>query len=205
MILSLPLTRLVPRGGVVYAFPPVAESSPENPPVPVRTFWQRRVRDPIVAQLTQGISPEKIALTVAVGSAFALFPVLGTTTLLCFIVAWAMRLNQPIVQLINQALWPLHFPAIFGCIWVGESIFGAPHVRIGIRYLRKMSEMIWNDPALFFHQFGLTVMYGVVAWAIIAPFYIAAVYHIALPITREVTKLKHKALAEPPADPPPKA
>jgi len=48
-------------------------------------------------------------------------------------------------------------------------------------------------------------MYGVVAWAIIAPFYIAAVYHIALPITREVTKLKHKAQAQPSADTPPKA
>ena len=31
-----------------------------------RTLWQRRVRDPIVAQLTQGITPEKIALTIAV-------------------------------------------------------------------------------------------------------------------------------------------
>ena len=161
------------------------------------------MRDPIVAQLTQGITPEKIALTLAVGSAFALFPVLGTTTLLCFLIAWALRLNQPIVQLINQALWPAHFPAIFGCIWIGEAIFGAPHVHINIRYLRKMSDIVWNDPNLFFRQFGLTVMYAVVAWAIIAPFYIAAVYYIALPITREVTYLKHKAEATPPADAPP--
>ena len=167
-----------------------------------RNFWQRRIRDPIVAQLTQGITPEKIALTVAVGSAFALFPVLGTTTLLCFIVAWALRLNQPIVQLINQALWPAHIPVIFGCIWLGETIFGAPHVRVGIRYLRKMSELVWNDPALFFHQFGLTVMYGIVAWAIIAPFYIATVYFIALPISREVTYLKHKAETTPATRPP---
>ena len=161
------------------------------------------MRDPIVAQLTQGITPEKIALTLAVGSAFALFPVLGTTTLLCFLIAWALRLNQPIVQLINQALWPAHFPAIFGCIWIGEALFGAPHVHIGIRYLRKMSEIAWHDPSLFFHQFGLTVMYAVVAWAIIAPFYIAAVYYITLPITREVTYLKHKAEKLPPADSPP--
>ncbi len=192
-------TRLVPVGGVVYPFPPVSEPSSNPPPVPARNFWQRRVRDPIVAQLTQGITPEKIALTVAVGSAFALFPVLGTTTLLCFIVAWGLRLNQPIVQLLNASLWPVHFPAIFGCIWLGEAIFGAPHVHIGIRYLHKMSEIFWNDPTLFFHQFGLTVMYAVVAWAIITPFYIAAVYYILLPITREVTYLKHKAESTPPA------
>ena len=198
----MPRTQLETAGGGVYAFGPLSEMNPSTPSEPRRTFWQRRVRDPIVAQLTQGISPEKIALTIAVGSAFALFPVLGTTTLLCFLVAWGMRLNQPIVQLINQALWPLHFPAIFGCIWLGESLFGAPHVHIGMRYLTKMSELIWNDPARFFHQFGLTVMYGVVAWAIIAPFYIAAVYHIMLPITRRVTYLKHKAESDPAAKPP---
>jgi uncharacterized protein (DUF2062 family) len=195
----------VPAGGVVYPFAPVADPLPHPPPEPARTFWQRRVRDPIVAQLTQGITPEKIALTVAVGSAFALFPVLGTTTLLCFVMAWALRLNQPIVQIINQLLWPLHFPAIFGCIWLGETLFGAPHVHIGIRYLKAMSEIIWNDPARFFHTFGLTVMYGVVAWAMLAPFYIVAVFYLALPIAREITYLKHRAEHTPPTNPPPPA
>ena len=159
-------------------------------PLTSRNFWQRRVRDPIIAQLTQGITPEKIALTLAVGSAFALFPVIGTTTLLCFLVAIALRLNQPLVQLINQALWPAHLPAIFGCIRLGESLFGAPHVHFSIRYMR---EHLWTDPGLFFHQFGLSVLYAVVAWAVVAPFFITAVYYIALPITREITYLKHKA------------
>lgn len=185
--------------GVVYPFPPVSEPSANSPTPSPRNFWQRRLRDPIVAQLTQGITPEKIALTFAVGSAFALFPILGTTTLLCFLVAWGLRLNQPIVQVINQLLWPVHIPAIFGCIRLGEIIFGAPHVRINIRYLQKMSEIIWSDPAHFFHAFGLTVMYGVVAWAIITPFYIAIVYYVTLPVMREITKLKHQAEAEPPS------
>jgi uncharacterized protein (DUF2062 family) len=168
----------------------VSEAPPSPDLLPPRTFWQRRVVDPIVAQLTQGITPEKIALTLAVGSAFALFPVIGTTTLLCFLVAVALRLNQPLVQLINQALWPAHIPAIFACIRLGESLFGAPHVHFSIRYMR---EHLWTDPGLFFHQFGLSVLYAVVAWAVLTPFYITAVYYIALPITREITYLKRKA------------
>lgn len=171
----------------------------KNPVRPPRNFWQRRVRDPIVAQLTQGITPEKIALTIAVGSAFALFPVLGTTTLLCFLVAWGLRLNQPLVQLINQALWPAHLPAILLCIRLGERIFGAPHARPSFRAMR---ELLWSDPTTFFHRFGLTIMYAIVAWAILAPFYMVVVYYIALPITREVTYLKHKAEATPPTNPP---
>lgn len=154
-----------------------------------------------MAQLTQGITPEKIALTLAVGSAFALFPVLGTTTLLCFLVAIALRLNQPIVQLINQALWPVHFPAIFACIRLGEAIFGAQHTHLSIRY---MKEMLWSEPSLFFHHFGLTVLYAVVAWAVLAPFYITAVYYITLPITRRVAYLKHRVeIADAENTPPP--
>lgn len=146
------------------------------------------MRDPIVAQLTQGITPEKIALTLAVGSAFALFPILGTTTLLCFLVAIALRLNQPIVQLINQALWPAHIPAIYGCVRLGEAIFGAPRAHFSIHH---MNDLLWSEPRLFLHQFGLTALYAVVAWAVLAPFYITVIYYITLPITRRVTYLKH--------------
>lgn len=177
-----------------------ASSTPSSPPAP-RSFWQRRVRDPIVAQLTQGITPEKIALTLAVGSAFALFPILGTTTLMCFIVAIALRLNQPIVQLINQALWPVHIPAIFGCVRLGETLFGAPHIHFSIR---EMQGLLWSAPRLFLHQFGLTALYALVAWAVLAPFYITLVYFLALPLMRQITLLKHKAdLAQAHITPPP--
>jgi len=191
---------LVPSARAAYVIQPVAEPVPNIPPTPARTFWQRRVRDPIVAQLTQGITPEKIALTLAVGSAFALFPILGTTTLLCFVMAVALRLNQPLVQLINQALWPVHIPVIYGCVRLGEAIFGAPRAHFNIH---RMSSLLWSEPAVFLRQFGLTVLYAVVAWCVLAPFFITAVYFIALPITRRVTYLKHTAEAATAEDVPP--
>ncbi|HVU22570.1 MAG TPA: DUF2062 domain-containing protein [Opitutus sp.] len=170
--------------------PPSANASPP----PARTFWQRRVRDPIVLQLTQGITPEKIALTLAVGSALALFPIIGTTTLLCFLVGLALRLNQPIIQLINQAFWPVHVPAIFLCVKFGEWIFGVQqHAKFSIRY---MNELLWNDPGQFLHRFGIIVGYALVAWAVLAPFYIAIVYYIALPIMRAIARIKAEAAAK---------
>lgn len=158
-----------------------------------RTFWQRRVRDPVVAQLTQGITPEKIALTVAIGSGIALFPILGTTTLLCFLVALLLRLNQPIIQLINQALWPVHIPVIFGCVKLGERLLGAHHEPIS---LRQMQQLFWHHPTAFFQEFGATAAHAIVGWAVIAPFYMGAVYLITLPIMRTVTRLKAEAAAK---------
>ena len=172
---------------------PAVSNVSEPVPTPARSFLQRRIRDPIVAQLTQGITPEKIALTVAVGSAFALFPILGTTTLLCFLVALALRLNQPITQLINQACWPIHVPAIYLCVRFGEKIFGVLPVRFSIT---KMNHLFWSEPARFFHDFGATALHAVVAWAIMTPFYIAAVYYISLPIMRGVARMKAEAAAK---------
>ena len=170
---------------------PSASVSPLPPPS--RTFWQRRVRDPIIAQLTQGITPEKIALTVAVGSAFALFPILGTTTLLCFLAALTLKLNQPIIQLINQACWPLHVPVIYLCVRLGEKFFGATPVHFNIR---EMNQLFWSEPARFLHDFGTTALHAVVAWLVVAPVYVIAVYYISLPLMRSITRMKAEAAAK---------
>ena len=173
----------------------------DNPTATVpRTFWQRRVRDPIIAQLTQGMTPEKIAETLAIGSCIALFPILGTTTLLCFLVGIVLRLNQPIIQLINQALWPVHISAIYLCVRLGETLFGAPHMRFSIRY---MNSLFWDDRTMFLHRFGMTALYAIVAWALLAPFYIATVYYVTLPLTREVARLRAEAAAKAAAARPP--
>ncbi|MGC4072762.1 MAG: DUF2062 domain-containing protein, partial [Nibricoccus sp.] len=154
-----------------------------------RNFWQRRVRDPLVAQLTQGITPEKIALTLAVGTACALFPIIGTTTLLCALAAIALRLNQPIIQLLNQACWPIHIPVALGCIRFGERIFSAPHVSFNFK---RVNHLFWDEPRVFFHEFGDTVLHAIVAWSLLAPVFILVVYFLTLPITRRVARLKAK-------------
>ncbi|HTO04692.1 MAG TPA: DUF2062 domain-containing protein [Opitutus sp.] len=164
-----------------------------TPSIPVRSFWQRRIRDPIVAQLTQGITPEKIALTLAVGSALAVFPILGTSTLLCFLAAFALRLNQPITQLINQACWPLHIPVIYLCVRFGEKLFGAPAIHFNIR---EMSQLAQNEPSRFLQDFGTSALHAASAWLLIAPFYIALIYAISLPVMRTVHRMKAEAAAK---------
>jgi uncharacterized protein (DUF2062 family) len=104
----------------------------------VRTPWQRHVIDPVAAQLTQGITPEKIALTLSVGSALALFPILGTTTLLCLLAGILLRLNQPIIQIVNALCTPLHLPVIYFLVRLGSKLFDTPSEHMGIRMMNHM-------------------------------------------------------------------
>ncbi len=155
--------------------------------------------DPIARQLTQGITPEKVALTLAVGSALALFPILGTTTLLCLLAGIVLRLNQPIIQLVNALCTPLHIPVIYGFVRMGFWIFGIPYTHPGIR---MMEHMLWYDPREFLDQFGRTALHAIVAWAVIAPFWMILVYLFALPVLREA--LRRQAAARdcaPPSHP----
>ena len=57
--------------------------------------------------LSQGISPRRLALTLAVGFAVGCIPVVGIPTLLCAALAMALRLNLPAIQMANYVAMPL--------------------------------------------------------------------------------------------------
>lgn len=165
-----------------------------------RTSWQRHVIDPIAAQLTQGITPEKVALTVAVGSALALFPILGTTTLLCLVAGVLLQLNQPIIQMVNALCTPVHLPAIYCLARLGNKMFGVPASHVGIRI---MNHMLWDDPREFFEKFGMTAVHAIAAWAVIFPFWVVIAYLLALPVLREVLRRRIVIVTPESGAPPP--
>ncbi|MBI5769211.1 MAG: DUF2062 domain-containing protein [Verrucomicrobia bacterium] len=172
--------------------PPNAPAEDLPSPPPPRNFFQRRVIDPIVAQLTQGLTPEKIALTIAVGSSIAMFPLLGTTTIMCLIVGVFMKLNQPIIQAVNYACTPIHIPFIYYSFKWGEKLFGVAHSRLEMRAMRRL---LVEDPIQFAKDYGESAIHAVVVWAILVPFWGVAIYYLARPILREIARVKAEAAA----------
>lgn len=180
--------------GGEHASIPVYPSVPNPAATAPETFWRRRVVSPVVHQFTQGITPEKIALTLAVGSACALFPIIGTTTLLCLLVGVTLRLNQPVIQAVNLACLPLHLPVIIALFHLGNRIFGV-HSHGLMRLVHEGIGSAWQQPRLFFHQFGDVVLHLAVAWAVIAPLWIGLVYLISLPVLREAHAIRERECA----------
>lgn len=129
------------------------------------SVWQRRIVAPVLGQLRQGITPEKIALTIALGAVLAVFPILGSTTLLCGLAAWALRLNQPIIQLVNYLCYPLQF-ALLIPFWRAGEWFGAPHVSLSIPELARRFEAA---PWPFLVEFAGVAAGGIAAWLLLAP------------------------------------
>jgi len=155
---------------------------------PAPSFWQRRVAAPIVAQLTQGVTPEKIALTLALGLAGGLFPFLGFTTLLCFLLALAFRLNQPIIHAVNQLLWPAQLSLIAVYVKLGARIYGAQPLPFDPT---EVTRVFWSSQREFWARFGLMGLHALTAWLLSAPLLVGVGYGVSLPLVRKLASAAH--------------
>ena len=147
------------------------------------SFWQRRIVGPLRAQLTQGVTPDRIAFTLAVGTACSLLPLLGFTSLLNLGVGLWLRLNQPILQTLNQLLGGLQLALILVYVRLGEMLWHAPPMPLSIPQLMSSFRA---DPGAFLQRFGWTGVHAGTAWTLSVPFIIAAIYFPLRPVLRRL-------------------
>ncbi len=173
---------------------PAAPPSTETP-APARTFWQRRVRDPIFALLTQGITPKRIAATFAVGTVCSLFPFFGFTTFLNLGVGLWLRLNQPILHTLNQLLGPVHVVMIFLYVRMGETLWGATTDRFTIsEVFNTFREASFLE---FLERFGWAGVHAFTAWALTAPVLLAGIYFPLRPVLEKFARRRVRTIPSP--------
>jgi uncharacterized protein (DUF2062 family) len=83
--------------------------------------------------LSQGISPLRLAVTLALGFAVGCIPVVGIPTVLCAGLALALRLNLPAIQVANYTAMPLQLALIVPFVRLGGWLVSTPEHPV--RYL----------------------------------------------------------------------
>lgn len=105
---------------------------------PAETFLDRRVLTPLRDLLLTGITPRRLAWSLAIGVVLGINPLLGTATLLTLAAALAFRLNVVATQLANYLVYPLQLVLILVFLRAGSSLFRSdpvPFDRVGLRAL----------------------------------------------------------------------
>jgi uncharacterized protein (DUF2062 family) len=144
-------------------------------------FFYRKLVGPIFDLLRQGITPEKIALSVALGAAIGVFPALGTTTTLCAIVALVLRLNLPAIQIVNYFMYPVQVVLLLPFFRLGEKLFRAQHLPLSISRIYEMIHAgAWNAIKLLW----TTTWHAIVVWALLAPSFVVLAYLSLIPLLR---------------------
>ena len=134
-----------------------------------------------LAQLQQGITPEKIALTIALGTVLGVFPILGSTMILCGLAGLIFKLNQPIIQLVNYFAYPLQLALVIPFYRAGETLFGKAHIPLSVPLL---FHRFAADFGQFLRDFGMIAVQGIVVWCLLAPLAAAALYFLTRPPLR---------------------
>lgn len=165
-----------------------ASDAPPAHPGPAQGFWRRRLLRPLLDQLRQGVSPEQLALTLALGATVGILPILGATTLACALLALWLRLNQPVIQLVNYLMYPLQLALLIPFFRLGEWLFRQPPVPIFS--VPELLQRFQAGPTQFLIDYGLVGFYGLVVWLLCAPLLLAAIYGISRPLLRRLAGLR---------------
>ena len=151
----------------------------------MRGWLRRRLVEPLLALLRQGISPDRLALCVAIGVVVGNIPILGTSTILCTVIALAFRLNLPAMQLVQAAMAPSQVLLIIPFVRLGEALSGAAHQPLSIR----------TDLALIARGAGHAVIvlwdaivHAGFAWLLVAPFATWFIYRLLAPVFRRAAR-----------------
>jgi hypothetical protein len=146
-------------------------------------WWRRWVVDPVVGQLKQGISPDKLGWTIGAGLTLGVFPILGTRAWLCLLAGWWFKLNQPVLHTFKSLAYPLHVAMIIPFIHLGQWMYGKEELRLSFEFLRTQ---FTADPWGFWQEFGWIILRAASAWLLVAPFILVSVKLVATPILRRV-------------------
>ncbi len=111
--------------------------------------------------LRQGISPQRLALTLALGFTVGCIPVVGIPTVLCLALALVFRLNLPALQAANYAMMPLQWLLMAPFVHLGARLFGS--VRGAEARL-----MPHTPPMALVAQMGGMAGQALLAWLLIA-------------------------------------
>jgi uncharacterized protein (DUF2062 family) len=140
---------------------------------------RRRVWVPILDLLRQGVTPEKIALSLAFGLGLGIIPILGVSTILCTAVAVVWRLNLPAIQLVNYLASPIQLLLIIPFVRLGEHMVGAPPQPITLEAgFKLLSAGVLNAIVILWDA----IVHAALAWIVVGPLVIHALYRVLKPL-----------------------
>jgi len=111
-----------------------------------------------------GLTPQKLALTVCIGSALGTMPLLWGTSIICIVIAHIFKLNHVALQSVNYLLYPVQLALLVPFFKLGAWLFPwgppiPPH----------MFSTLLRNPGLFsLHTLGWITLKSLAAWLLTA-------------------------------------
>jgi uncharacterized protein (DUF2062 family) len=113
-------------------------------PESIREFFRCRILRPLLRQLRGGVSPRRLAWSLALGMVIGIKPSVGMTTLLIVMLAWAFGLNQIASQIGSHAVAPIHLLLFIPFIELGVRLFHTRRLPLSRQQVEHLSHHPWR-------------------------------------------------------------
>ncbi len=150
-------------------------------------FLTKKIIQPLLQFLKQGVTPKKMALTLSLGLVFGIFPVIGTSTLLCTALALVFRLNMAIMQIANYLAYPLQIILLIPLMKFGTELFSSGTVSFSLEELTKMFQ---NNFLQALQILGMSQIYAIFMWAMFSIPFGIVLYWLLFGIFKRFEKQK---------------
>lgn len=151
-------------------------------------YFKRKFIKPLLGFLKQGVTPEKLSITVAFGAVWGTFPVLGTNTIICIVTAYIFRLNHAAIQLVNYGMYPIQLAMLIPFVKTGIWITGQESLKYSID---EIGEIMSGDFLIALQTLGDVIIAGMIGWFLFAVPLFVSLKLLLLPVFRKMTKTAH--------------
>ena len=130
----------------------------------LREFVRCKVLRPLLRQLRGGVTPRRMAWSLALGMVIGINPSVGLTTLVVVMLAWMLGLNQVASQIGSHVVAPLHLVLFIPFIDLGVHLFHTRRLPLDRRQIEHLS----HHPLRLIHEIWRWEWHALIVWGIIA-------------------------------------
>lgn len=125
-----------------------------------------KIKQIIRRELGNGLNVHAGSMAVATSFTIGVFPIIGFSTPLNTLAALSLRLNQPIIQVVNWITGPLKLILIIPFLRLGEWLFAAEPFSLS---LTEFSRIFFADWWGTTQEFAWTFVHAICGWLVVAP------------------------------------
>jgi len=120
---------------------------------------RKRLQQHVRLALTQGTQPEKIALSLAIGTLMGIIPLVWGSSVICVGIGWRWQLNHALLQASNYAAYPLQIVLFVPFFEAANRLF-AKETLLNPRLLHHLL----NSPLQIIDQLWLVNLQALMLW-----------------------------------------
>ena len=133
-------------------------------PQSIREWVRCHVLRPLLRALRGGVTPRRLAWSLALGMVVGINPSVGLTTLFVVLLAWVFGLSKLASLIGTHVVAPLHLLLFIPFIELGVHLF---HTR-KLPMDRKQLEHLSHHPLRLFHDIWLWEWHALIVWGVAA-------------------------------------